>query len=32
MKEVDSKEWLPVEKVPSQVHVDLQANNMCAQH
>ncbi|KAM0702473.1 hypothetical protein Q7P35_009901 [Cladosporium inversicolor] len=28
MKESDSKEWLPVSKVPSNVHVDLLANNI----
>lgn len=32
MKEVESKELLPVNKVPSQVHVDLLANNMYAYH
>lgn len=32
MKEVESEEWLPVKKVPSQVHVDLLANNMYAYH
>ena len=32
MKEAESQEWLPVKKVPSQVHVDLLANNMYAYH
>lgn len=32
MREAESKDWLPVKKVPSQVHVDLLANNMYAQH
>ena len=32
MKEVDSEEWLPVKKVPSQVHVALLAHNMYAEH
>jgi beta-mannosidase len=34
MKEVHSKEWLPVKKLPSQVHLDLLANNMyvCVPH
>jgi hypothetical protein len=34
MKEVDGEEWLPVRKVPSQVHVDLLANKMyvCVPH
>lgn len=30
MKEVDAEKWLPVSKVPSQVHFDLLANNMYA--
>ena len=28
MREAEGKEWLPVNKVPSQVHVDLLANKM----
>ena len=30
MKDAESEVWLPVTKVPSQVHVDLLANHMYA--